>query len=63
MRAQTEKLTADEQAILNTFRKLSSEKKEAAAYHCNYLLTHEPREELDIQDTLNGFLREMGYIE
>jgi hypothetical protein len=53
-------LTADEQGILNTYRKLDSEKKEAAAYHCNYLLNHEP---VDFQETLDGFLREIGYIE
>ena len=67
MKTQTAILTKDEKAILNTYRKLDNEKKEAAAYHCNYLLKHEPRKEFDFQTlanlNLDGFLHEIGYID
>jgi len=67
MKTQTAILTKDEQKILNSYRKLDSEKKEATAYHCNYLLKHEPRKEFDFQTlanlNLDGFLHEKGYID
>jgi len=67
MKTQTAILTKDEKAILNTYRKLDKEKKEAAAYHCNYLLKHEPRKEFDFQTlanlNLDGLLHEIGYID
>lgn len=63
MNTKTVTLTADEQKILNSYRKLDREKKEAAAYHCNYLLKHKPKEEFNFQSTIDSFLREMGYIE
>ena len=67
MKTQTVILTKDERAILNTYHKLDSEKKEAAAYHCDYLLKHEPRNEFDFQTlanlNLDGFLRKIRYID
>ena len=63
MKTKTVTLTTDEQKILNSFRKLDGEKKEAVAYYCKFLVNHKPKKEFNFQETLDGFLREIGYIE
>ncbi|MCL2215195.1 MAG: hypothetical protein FWC06_08320 [Treponema sp.] len=67
MKTQTAILTKDEQKILNSYRKLDSEKKEAAAYYCKFLINHKQKKEFDFQTlanlNLDGFLHEIGYID